>query len=37
MGGLCHYHYVAAATRWRFLPYDLIMIQNLCHLYLTHE
>ena len=27
-------HYVAASTRWRLLPYDLIMIQNLCHLYL---
>ena len=27
-------HYVAASTRWRFLTYDLITIQNWCHLYL---
>ena len=26
-------HYVAGSTRWRFLPYDLIKIQNWCHLY----
>ena len=27
-------HYVAASTHLRFLPDDLIMIQNWCHLYL---
>ena len=26
-------HYVAASTHCRFLPYDLITIQNWCHLY----
>ena len=25
--------YVAASTLWMFLPYDLITIQNWCHLY----
>ena len=25
-------HYVTTSTRWRFLPFDLIIIQNLGHL-----
>ena len=28
-----YFHYVAVSTRWRFLPYDLITIQNWCHLF----
>ena len=28
---------ITYTNRWRFLPYDLIMIQNWCHLCLTFD
>ena len=33
LGGLGSDHYVAASTCCSFLPYDLITVQNWCHLF----